>query len=236
MRIHKEKVEIDKEKVKKFFEGRQSRIASEPLTAVLYQDNNPDLAHARDIYERDKILPLLKLKKESLVLDIGCGIGRWASVVSPKVKEYFGIDFAEEFIDFAKKQYSDLSNVSFKHLDAMEISTANLNNLNFDRVIIAGLLLYLNDKEVQQFSLKLKEVLKPNHLIYLREPIAVNERLSLSNIWSEELKQNYSAIYRTREELLELLGDVNIEFEDDMYEAHLNNRPETKQHFFIFKY
>lgn len=236
MRIYNKKINLKKESVKNFFDGRGERIALEPLTAVLYQDKNPALAHKRDEYERGKVFPLLSLKRSSKVLDIGCGIGRWASLVAPEVESYVGIDFSSPFIEYAEKEYQDYKNVSFKVLDALLISPSRLGGSNFDRIIIAGLLLYLNDKDVKLFISKLKKVLKKGALIYLREPIGVKERLSLRNVWSEDLNQSYSAIYRTREELVELLGEIDIIQEGDMYEADLNNRPETKQYFFIFRY
>ncbi|MCZ2846010.1 MAG: class I SAM-dependent methyltransferase [Candidatus Bathyarchaeota archaeon] len=45
------------------------------------------------------------VEPEEKVLDIGCGSGRLYKLFRGKNVEYFGIDFAEKLIDFARKQY-----------------------------------------------------------------------------------------------------------------------------------
>ena len=59
-RVKSKKVDLDEDQVKRFFEGRGSHINEDaPITSVLYQDNNPELALSRDKAEKDKILPKL---------------------------------------------------------------------------------------------------------------------------------------------------------------------------------
>ena len=42
-------------------------------------------------------------------------------------------------------------------------------------------------------------------MILMREPIAINKKYILNNVFSEELQMNYSAIYRTENEIIENL-------------------------------
>jgi ubiquinone/menaquinone biosynthesis C-methylase UbiE len=51
--------------------------------------------------------------KDSVVLDLACGMGRTCRWVAPKVKEYVGVDFIPEMIEKAKKYNSDFTNVKF---------------------------------------------------------------------------------------------------------------------------
>ncbi len=75
----------------------------------------------------------------------------------------------------------------------------------------------------------------------IREPLAIKERLTLKSHWSEELKSQYNAIYRTAEELTSYVNQcadtLKLELIDTglMYPDNLNNRKETQQHYFIYK-
>lgn len=61
------------------------------------------------------------------------------------------------------------------------------------------------------------------------------DRLILKDFFSEELKDNYNAIYRTREELMKFFKPTLLEkgflFEEDV----LNNRKEKSQYYFVLE-
>ena len=65
--------------------------------------------------------------------------------------------------------------------------------------------MYVNDSELEQCFEQLSSMLNDGAIIYIEESVGVKERLTLNHIWSENLGDNYDAIYRTREEYLELL-------------------------------
>ncbi|MGI0057154.1 MAG: class I SAM-dependent methyltransferase, partial [Nitrosarchaeum sp.] len=54
-----------------------------------------------------------QLTKDSVVLDLACGMGRTCRWVAPKVKEYVGVDFIPKMIEKAKKYNSDFPNAKF---------------------------------------------------------------------------------------------------------------------------
>ena len=100
---------IDKKNIKLFFEQRaKTHDENHPLKSVIYQDKNPSLAIERDILEKKKIKKILNISKNDVVLDVGCGIGRWADGMSHVVKKYVGIDFTNEFINIAKKNIKNI--------------------------------------------------------------------------------------------------------------------------------
>lgn len=115
----------------------------------MYQDDAPHLVEERNKAEQEKILPMLKLDEESKVIDIGCGIGLWADGISFPIKQYFGIDFLQELIDIASLR-NNKSNFKFTRLSAMDIKVymEDKGMDLFNRVIISGVLLYLNDVDV----------------------------------------------------------------------------------------
>ncbi len=114
---------INKTNIENFFKERAiNHDVKNPLKSVIYQDKNPSLAKKRDKYEKNKIKKILKPSKSDVILDIGCGIGRWAEEMSGSVKEYVGIDYISEFINIAKAKYKNNNNTHFICLDGTKLS------------------------------------------------------------------------------------------------------------------
>lgn len=102
MRIKNKKVAIDYEDTKAFFQKRAKKFTDDnPYSVTMYQDNNKDLVLARNAKEVEKLYPYLNINNQSKVLDVACGIGRWADVLPAEISEYCGIDFSEELIKIA---------------------------------------------------------------------------------------------------------------------------------------
>lgn len=57
------------------------------------------------------------LDKETCVLDVGCGAGRFAQYFSQNSLSYLGVDISENMIKYAKEDYKHLPNADFKVLD-----------------------------------------------------------------------------------------------------------------------
>jgi SAM-dependent methyltransferase len=241
-RVTVDRVPIDPQAVRTFFAGRAARVSSaHPLTSVLYQDAHPELAEQRDQFERGFALPLLDLSEHSSVLDVACGIGRWAESVLPITTEYVGIDLSGELLAAARARYEH-AGAQFVQLAADELSLAALGrSRGFDRMLVAGLLLYLNDDAAERLLAALVAVAQPTCRIYLREPLATEHRLTLRDYWSSELGAAYSAVYRTDAEVDELLaGSLSAAgFEKvaggDLYPGTLNNRAETRQRYLVLE-
>ncbi len=60
-----------------------------------------------------------------------------------------------------------------------------------------GLMLYLNDGDALSALKQAGSVASARARILLREPVAIEERLTLKGFYSEELKHNYNAVYRS---------------------------------------
>lgn len=230
-----------RDRITAFFAGRtRRRDARNPYVSVIYQDSQPELAQRRDAEEKALILPRLELRADCRVLDVGCGVGRWADALQGRVGHYTGLDFSPEMIALARERH-DPALAEFKVLAAQDVSAEALGGQGgFDRAIIAGVFIYMDDDDIVRCLAGLKQVLAPDSLVYLREPLALEERLTLNGVWSEELQQEYYAIYRTREELTALLR-AGLEtqgtpaFEPLYADAGLNNRQETRQFYCLIR-
>ena len=94
-----EKPAIDKSAVFDFFEKRAEKVeALGPTRAVIYQDKSPDLADRRDAAEKALLYPKIELGTDDVVLDAGCGTGRWAELIIPACDFYNGIDVSPGLI------------------------------------------------------------------------------------------------------------------------------------------
>lgn len=112
----------------------------------------------------------------------------------------------------------------------------------YNRILMVGILMYLNDTELADTLAQIERISQEHTVICIREPIGISKRLTLKDFFSEELEDNYNAIYRTRQELQKLIDGAFIQkgfivsregflFEEDA----LNNRKETAQYFYILE-
>jgi SAM-dependent methyltransferase len=238
-------VELNKSSLLDFFDSRAERAyGPNPLTSILYQDNNPELAKMRDKYEREFISPKLNLNENSRVIDIGCGIGRWADNLLDTINKYHGIDFSEKLILAAQDRFAGNDNITFQTLAAQDVRRETLPSYNneFDVAIISGVIIYLNDYDVECLLSNIINIASNNFTLYIREPFALQQRLTLDNFYSSELGCSYSAIYRTKVEFEIMLNNTllnsgfHISKHATLYaDDNLNNRAETKQFYYIIK-
>lgn len=233
--------EIDRDAVRRFFDERARKLpALGPVRAVIYQDKHPDLAERRDAAEKASLLPKLELHGTERLLDLGCGTGRWASALVPRVAHYHGVDGAEGLVEFARGQFADTP-ARFTALPAEELSLESLGEQEgFDRVFCAGLLIYLNDGMVDKVLEAMASVATATCRVLIREPVGIDRRLTLREHFSDELAQEYNAIYRTEGELREAINRTlgrhgfQVTGAGDVFEdPGLNNRAETRQRWLL---
>lgn len=233
---------INASSVSDFFDDRAKKINTiGPLCAVIYQEKNPDLAEKRNIAEKRKLLPMLRLDGSQRVLDVGCGTGRWAYDLLPLCNWYHGIDACDGLVDYSKSKFKTAINGKFSTSNISDFSLKSLNEkLPFNKILCAGVLIYLNDAELKTALKCMSEVLAPGGSILFREPVGIKQRLTISEQYSDDLDQIYNAIYRTRSELITAFFDVLSRDEyallgsgDVFDDTSLNNRTETKQQWFL---
>lgn len=244
MRIVKETAEIDYTETQRFFQNRAGKFRPEnPYSVTMYQDNNADLVKERNRREVEKLYPLLRLDEGSRVLDVACGIGRWADAIEDAIEEYCGVDFSGELIEIArgrngKKNYRFYEGAAYEIEEVLERHGCGKYNV----ILLIGILMYLNDKDMECALEQIGKVCQEHTTICIREPVGICERLTLKGFYSEELDDTYNAIYRTREEMLKIFSDTmlkngfQIQEEGFVFEeANLNNRKETAQYYYILK-
>ena len=84
---------------------------SEEASVALYSLGNPQLLEraTREVIAQLELWNVISQKR--VVLDIGCGIGRVAAELAPRVKEVHGVDVSARMIEAALRRCHGLSNV-----------------------------------------------------------------------------------------------------------------------------
>lgn len=245
MRIKNTKEKISYTNTHEFFNNRAKKYNEDnPYSVTMYQDDNPELVRARNQKETERIIPKLKLDVNSKILDIACGIGRYSDAVDVEIEEYCGIDFCEDFINFAKERTKEQGNRFFYVSMSSEVEKCLKDNSKgkYNRILLIGSLMYLNDDDMESTFKQIESVAEEKAIVCIREPIGLTDRLTLKEQFSDELKDKYNAIYRTRDELVEYLNNTlivkgfSLIEEGPLFEdANLNNRKETAQYYFILE-
>lgn len=241
MRIIHNIEKINYEETEVFFKNRSKKYKeNSPYSVTMYQDNNPNLVQKRNETELKKLLPLLQINESCKFLDLACGIGRWAEQIKEKYECYYGIDFSRDFIEIAKKRNPQPQN-KFIAAQLTQLNQVISKGIKFNRILIIGACPYINDEDVSTMLKDTEQHCEEKCTICIREPIAINDRLTLKSFFSDELNDTYNAIYRTRTEFLNFFSEslfsrgFHIDYEGFLFEDALNNRKETAQYYFILK-
>jgi len=242
MRLIKKKADIDYQETMHFFKNRADKFREDnPYSVTMYQDHNKKLVDERNEWEIRKLKPMLRLDETSRILDVACGIGRWADGILEPVEEYCGIDFSGDLISIAKKR-NQRENFFFYEsaVTDLEQTLQTHHKGNYNVILLIWILMYINDADLRELFCQLERKSAEHVRICVREPIGLQDRLTLKDFYSEELQDRYHAIYRTMDEIVDFFQDTILkqgfcmEQEGFLFEeAGLNNRKETAQYYFL---
>ena len=75
------------------------------------------------------IFPWKKVNANSVGFDMGCGSGRWAKLVAPRIQKLHCIDPSNQALSVAKKNLKDLNNCEFHNssVDTIPISNESMD-------------------------------------------------------------------------------------------------------------
>ena len=243
-RLKGKKADLDYDDTYVFFQDRSQKFdEGNPYAVTMYQDEHPDLVQKRHAAEMEKLLPMLQAKPNSRVLDIACGIGRWSDALGDDIGFYCGVDFSPELIRIAQTRNRERPERHFLVGAAQQVQEILFAQglRDFDRILLVGVLMYLNDGEALSVLKQAGSMAAARARILLREPVAIEERLTLRGFYSEELKHDYNAVYRNRGELRDMLGQTlladgfHISQEGFLFTDKLNNRQETSQYYYLLE-
>ena len=91
-----------------------------------------------------EIFPWDRIAADAVGADIGCGSGRWASLVAPRVGILHCIDASSDALNVARRALSNLSNCQFHHAIANDIP---LPDTSLDLAYSLGVLHHIPDTQ-----------------------------------------------------------------------------------------
>lgn len=120
---------------------------------------------------------LKNLTPKGTVLDIGFGSGRDLAFLKDKGFEVWGVDPSQEFVNHAKKRFSDISNRLFNtSLPILNLSEELRHS--FDNIILIAVWMHLPKSTYRSSINSLCSFLKPNGKIILSYSITPREEIS----------------------------------------------------------
>jgi ubiquinone/menaquinone biosynthesis C-methylase UbiE len=112
---------------------------------------------------------LLKFIDEtSVVLDVGCGIGRIMRFIAPTCKEIHGVDTSTLILRRAKAELKDMKNSHFHRSDFTR--TTDLPANYFDLIYSFFTLQHMEKEDAYVCLLKIHSLLKPGGVTYIQFP------------------------------------------------------------------
>ena len=224
-------------RVKIFWENRAKQYFKSDSFSLTNLEEDNELQKIKIKKEKEKILDVIELTKETMLLDLGSGIGYWSLLFAPRCKKVIGVDFIKKMNEMARERAKKekITNVDFITSDIINFRT----KINFDYVFLSGVLLYLVDSDASLLIKKINDYTKQNSRILVRDSTGINGRFEIKDRYSEDLQANYNAVYRSRSELINLFSihGFNLVYDDDMFDddSPLNKWDETRLRFYVFQ-
>lgn len=106
---------------------------------------------------KECVLPYIS--KDSVVLEIACGIGRVSKYIAPECKYLFCTDILEEALDEAKINLKHFTNVSFEKINGYDLGSFKENY--FDCVYSFTTFFHFDFELVVNYFAEIRRVLKP---------------------------------------------------------------------------
>lgn len=246
-RITATKTDIDMNSVQALYAERAHSRAGVDVDApvVLASDTDPKHIQEWNDYEVEHWLPMMKLDESSKVLELGFGTGRIAKYIIAQAGAYVGIDYVAEFCETVRnrkdiKPAYDTDPV-FLHGSFRELidGAVSLPIDRFNRFVISGgVLMYINDEEAKYCMDRLPNLMTDDAVIYISEPVALTERLTLNKFFSENMQSQYSAIYRTEAEYKNLFDAFlsrgwELSVSREFFDEDIKGQKETRQWMFV---
>jgi SAM-dependent methyltransferase len=105
------------------------------------------------------------IRKDDVVLEIGCGIGRVGRVVAPLCRKWIGCDVASNMLSLAAERLRDLPGVELKEISGYDLR--GVADVSVDVVYCTVVFMHLETWDRYSYILEAFRVLRPNGRIYV---------------------------------------------------------------------
>jgi 2-polyprenyl-3-methyl-5-hydroxy-6-metoxy-1,4-benzoquinol methylase len=101
-------------------------------------------------------------------LDVGCGVGLWLEKLASHFERADGIDLSREMVASTAKRLAHVPNVRVEVMGVADLPA----DRRYDFIFVGGVLMYVNDEQVESVIAKLSSMLAPNGVLVFRESTA----------------------------------------------------------------
>ena len=105
------------------------------------------------------------IRKDDVVLEIGCGIGRVGRTVAPLCRKWIGCDVASNMLSLAAERLRDLPGVELKEISGYDL--VGVADASVDVVYCTVVFMHLETWDRYNYVLEAFRVLRPNGRIYV---------------------------------------------------------------------
>ena len=156
-------------------------------------------------YQKKLILEHLTIKKEDILLDLGCGMGYQLSTLANLIHKGFGIDWSKTMIEKAQKCHSN-NNITFSNSTCENID--KFHNHNITKIICIGAFEHFLDHK--SILLSCHKILQKNGQLFI---MTQNKSVcwhQITKFTKHGLKHNSSDTFFSGSELKTLLKETNF--------------------------
>ncbi len=230
-------ITLNSKKIKTFWDSRSRKLKNQKVgylqSTMLTSDEKE--ADKKWSLEKSILLDVIKpyLSKDLDMLELGCGIGRWSRVFSKHVNLLDAYDYSDSFIELAQQisERENITNINFKSSDVSDIRPEKKYNF----IVSVALLHYLNETQFKKAIELFKNFLNKGGIAILRESFGYKKRFELHGYYSDVLSDEYNAVYRTSDDIIESLGDEFSVIYNEISLKPTEKKPETCQKILLLR-
>ena len=228
---------FDYEKIKLFWDTRAERYSATQSFGTTNLEENKEHQLLKVQCEEEKINDFTCSLKFDTMLDLGSGLGYWSNYFSHRCNRVVAVEYSEKMTEIAKNiaEQNAVNNIEFITDNILNYST----NESFDLIFISGVMIYIADEDITRLLSNIYNYSKNGTYLLLRDGTGYTKRHHVIDKYSENLKTEYSALYRTSKEykrIFESVGFLSLRDEDMFKEGNvLNKYKETRLRIYLFK-
>lgn len=121
-----------------------------------------------DLLQKMALEEVLELKGDKVVLDFGCGSGRFSYWIAPRVKKVVGLEITPEMIKLAEGKRT-FGNIEFMLYDGVHFP---IFSYSFDLILSVGVLQIMKGELLKSTLSSLAQYLKKDGMFYLIEQVS----------------------------------------------------------------
>ena len=115
-------------------------------------------------YTRELLERFVGLRRDDVVLEIGCGVGRIAPEVAPRVGEWIGTDISANMLGHAARRLAHLPNVRLVELS--DVGLSEIPSESVDVVYCTVVFMHLYEWDRYKYVAEAYRVLRPGGRLY----------------------------------------------------------------------